>query len=324
VDEENLLLVKNLSVIYPDGTKAVDSVSFSLKKGEILGIIGESGSGKTTIAFSIMRLLPEGTKITGSILYKNKDLLKINETELREIRGKEISLIFQDSLSAFDPIIKVGKQIIERAVDDNIMDNNTALKKAIEILKSLGVTYPELRLKSFPHELSGGLRQRAFIAMSTFLEPKLLIADEPTTALDVIAQKQLIEQIIKMKDSGISIIFITHDIALASLFCDKLLILYGGYMMEYGITREIINNPFHPYTAGLIQATPMLSNIEKGLKVMKGSLPNPKQPPSGCIFWPRCDYAKEKCKIEKPSLLEIEKARYVACFYTEEVRKWKN
>jgi|YelNatPaOPRAMG01_1025707.scaffolds.fasta_scaffold26672_3 oligopeptide/dipeptide ABC transporter ATP-binding protein len=320
MNEEILLQVNNLSVEYPDGTRAVNSVSFTLKKGEILGIIGESGSGKSTVALSIMMLLPEGTKINGSIIYAGKDLTKLSHTELREIRGKEISLIFQDSLSSFDPVIRVGKQIIERAIDDGIMDNITATKKAIDILRSLGVTYPELRLKSFPHELSGGLRQRAFITMSTFLDPKILIADEPTTSLDVIAQKQLIDQIKRMKYNGISVIFITHDIALASSFCDKLLIIYGGYVMEYGKTDELIRDPFHPYTDGLINVIPMISNIEKGLRIMKGSLPNPKELPSGCIFWPRCDYAKEKCKIEKPPLSEIKNGRYVACFYPEEVR----
>jgi oligopeptide/dipeptide ABC transporter ATP-binding protein len=321
MNDDILLQVSNLSVEYPDGTRAVNSVSFTLNKGEILGIIGESGSGKSTIGLSIMMLLPEGTKISGSIIYEGKDLTRINQEELREIRGKEISLIFQDSLSSFDPVIKVGKQIVERAIDDGLMDNNTATRRAIEILRSLGVTYPELRLKSYPHELSGGLRQRAFIAMSTFLDPKILIADEPTTSLDVIAQKQLIDQIKRMKYNGISVIFITHDIALASSFCDKLLIIYGGYVMEYGKTDQIIREPYHPYTDGLINVIPMLSNIEKGLRIMKGSLPNPKELPPGCIFWPRCDYAKEKCKSEIPPLLEAEEGRYVACFYTEEVRR---
>ena len=317
--ENYILKVSNLSVSYPDGTKAIDSISFNTAKGEILGVIGESGSGKSTILNAILKLVPENTQIDGSIEYEGKNILEYGNEELNKIRGKKIGLVFQDTLSAFDPVMKVGDQIIERTLDEGLMERADAKQKAVQIMQQLGITFPDQRMKAYPHELSGGLRQRAFITMILFQNPEVILLDEPTTALDVIAQAQLIELIKKLKEDGISLIFITHDIALASGFCDNLLVLYAGKISEYGRTKDLLTSPKHPYTAGLIKATPTLSNFEKSLEPMKGLLPNPKNIPDGCRFWPRCKYADEICKVEEPAVKAIDSTHVTACHFPEKV-----
>ncbi len=314
-----LLDVKDLTVVYPDGTRALDKVSFSLLPGEILGVIGESGSGKSTLGLSILKILPEKSEMRGTVTYGERSILKMKENELRSIRGKEIGMVFQDTLSAFDPLVRIGRQIVERSVGDSSIGYREASAKALGIMQSLGVTYPESRLRSFPHELSGGLRQRSFITMTMFQDPKIIIMDEPTTALDVIAQIQLVDLIKTLRGKGMSIIFITHDIVLASTFCDKLLILYSGRVMEFGRTSQLIDAPANPYTEGLISATPTLSNLDSGLRPMKGVLPSHKSMPAGCRFWPRCLYVQEICRSEEPPMTTLPGDRVSACHFAQKV-----
>lgn len=315
----SLLDVQGLTVIYPDGTKALDSVSFSLGQGEIVGLIGESGSGKSTLGLALLRLLPEKTQIKGSVMYESRDVLQMKQADLVRLRGREIGIVFQDTLSAFDPLFRVGRQITERMIEDGSMEQSEANTRAVKIMKDLGVTYPESRMNAFPHELSGGLRQRAFVTMTVFQGPKIIVMDEPTTALDVIAQIQLVDMVHSLKDKGISVIFITHDIVLASTFCDRLLILYAGKTMESGPTAKLIGAPKHPYTEGLIKATPTLSTSRKGLRPMPGNLPNPKNLPEGCRFRQRCPYADELCATDEPEEREIETGRTISCHYPEKV-----
>lgn len=317
----SLIDVKELTITYPDGTVAVEKISFSLEKGEIIGVIGESGSGKSTLGLAMMKLFPEGTKISGEIVFQEKNIIDLSETDLEQIRGKEIGMVFQDTLTSLDPLIRIGKQIVERPVRDRKMTYSEAFPKAIEIMQDLGVTQPQTRMVAYPHELSGGLRQRAFITMTLFQDPKVLIFDEPTTSLDVVAQSQFVMLLKKLREQGFSMIFITHDILLASSFCDKILIMYSSKMMEYGATDLIIGKPSHPYTKGLLEATPRISDIDRQLKPMKGFIPNPKEAPSGCRFWPRCDYAKDICKTEEPKEVVLDDNRRSYCNFAEEVVK---
>ncbi len=316
----SLLEVKNLTVIYPDGTEAVEKISFKLEEGEILGLIGESGSGKTTLGMALTKLLPQGTEVSGEVLYKGTNLLELKGRELEKIRGKEIGTVFQDTLSALDPLMRIGRQIIERSVAEKTITPEDAYPRAIEIMQALGVTQPESRLRAFPHELSGGLRQRAFITISLFQDPKILVFDEPTTSLDVVAQSQLVSLIRDLKSRGYSMIFITHDLLLASSFCDSILIMYAAKTMEYGNVKNVIENPAHPYTKGLLAATPSLLNIEKGLVPMKGYVPDPKNLPKGCRFWPRCELVQEICKTIEPDLIDLGDGRKSACHFAKEVR----
>ncbi|MEM3191873.1 MAG: ABC transporter ATP-binding protein [Candidatus Parvarchaeota archaeon] len=315
-----LLEVRGLSVKYPDGTEAVHNVSFTLREGEILGIIGESGSGKTTLGLALTKVLPEGTKFVGKVLYKGENILELKGAKLEDFRGKEIGVVFQDTLTAFDPLMRVGHQITERSVADRTFTPEKAYLRAIEIMQTLGVTQPKTRMQAYPHELSGGLRQRAFITMSLFLDPKILVLDEPTTSLDVVAQSQLVSVIKNLKLRGYAMIFITHDLLLASSFCDSILIMYASRMMEYGNTKKIIENPAHPYTIGLLAATPRISNIKRGLVPMKGYVPDAKNLPKGCVFWPRCRFARDKCKTLEPELNDLGDGRKSACHFAMEVR----
>src|SRR5579875_130838 len=308
-----MLEVRNLSVVYPDGTPALQNLSISLGVQEVLGIIGESGSGKSTLALAIMRLLPPDADVKGEILYNGKDVLGLSKSELERVRGTEIAMIFQDALSAFDPLMRVGPQIIEKAVTKRVLGYKEAQAKAVDLMRGLGVTNPEARFDAYPHELSGGLRQRAFIAMGLFQKPKIIILDEPTSALDVITQAQLIQTIRGLKEGGLSMIFITHDIALASTICDRVAVLYAGKMMEYGSVDQVIRRPIHPYTQGLIESTPTLSSVRRGLKVMKGYLPNLKSLPSGCRFHPRCPFATGICRSVEPEPIKQSDGRLVAC-----------
>ncbi|MEM3794708.1 MAG: ABC transporter ATP-binding protein [Thermoprotei archaeon] len=308
-----ILEVSKLYVVYPDGTRALDGISFEMEEGKILGVVGESGSGKTTLALSLLGLLPSGSKISGRINYRGINILELSQKELSKVRGKEISLVFQDALSAFDPLQKVGKQIVEKSTRERELTYSEARLKAISLMRDLGVNNPELRFSVYPHELSGGLRQRMFIAMSLFENPKLLIMDEPTTALDVITQAQLVEMISSLKKRGLSIIFITHDLALASSICDSIMVMYAGKVVEIGTAIQITSNPLHPYTMGLLESTPSITRPAELLKPMKGSLPNMRNLPRGCRFHPRCPYATEICKQSEPNLTPRQGGRLVAC-----------
>ncbi len=321
-----LLEVKDLYVnfyTYAGVVKAIDGVSFKVKKGEILGLVGETGCGKTVTSRAIAGLIrPPGRIEKGEIIYygmgKPVDLLKLSEKELREIRGKEIAYIFQDPGTSLDPVYASGYQIGEAMVYHKTADWREAWKKAVEILKEVMVPDPKNRVKAYPHELSGGMKQRVVIGISIANRPKLLIADEPTTAVDVTVQAQIIDLLKELQRKyGTSIILITHNMGLVAEMADRVAVMYAGNIVEIADVYEIFENPLHPYTKGLLQSVPNPMKKIETLKQIRGMVPNLIYPPPGCRFHPRCDYAMDICKKQKPKLIEVEKEHYVACFLYE-------
>ncbi|MEM3229592.1 MAG: ABC transporter ATP-binding protein [Fervidicoccaceae archaeon] len=309
-----LLEVKNLEVTYSTlggKLKAIEGVSFSIEQGEWLSVVGESGSGKSTMAYAIIRAVPPPGKITGGeILFNGKDILSLDKEELRGIRGKEISMVFQDPMTSLDPLRKVGDQMIEVVLEHESVSKREAMRRVEEIVRS--VNLPPHVLQSYPHQLSGGQRQRIIIGMAMSLEPKLLIADEPTTALDVIVQEGIMELLQKMKNRGTSILFITHDFSLASIWSDKIMVLYAGKLSELGKTNDIVEDPLHPYTRGLLDSIPDLWSDKKVIPI-QGNPPDMRSPPPGCRFHPRCPKAMEICSREVPPLLKHD-GREVSCW----------
>jgi oligopeptide/dipeptide ABC transporter ATP-binding protein len=299
-----LLEVKKLKTYFftKEGVvKAVDENSFCLEKGEILGLVGESGAGKSITGFSILNLVDEPGKIVdGEILFNGKDLTKLNEKELEKIRGNEISMIFQDPETSLNPVIDIGTQLIETMLYHNkSLLYKEAYNRSVEMLERVGLPSAEKRMKSFPHELSGGMKQRVVIAIALLNNPKLLIADEPTTALDVTIQAQILYLMKKLSnDFDSSLILITHDIAVVSQLCDKIAVMYAGKIVEYGSKDEIIFDPKHPYTKGLIACLPTIENSsQKKLYQIPGVMPSLLNLPSGCYFKQRCELADEECNV---------------------------
>ena len=316
-----ILEVKNLKVYYflhRGVVKAVDGVSFSVEEGEILGIAGESGSGKSTLAHSILRLIkPPGEIVDGEIIFQGRDLTKLSEEEMREIRGKDISMVFQDPNTYLNPIMKVGLQVAEVYEAHQNTKIETVLDKVISLFKKVKITDPEKRVYSYPHELSGGMKQRALISMAVALKPKLIILDEPTSALDVTIQLEIVNLLKEMKeDLNASMIFISHDLELLSEITDKLMIMYAGKIVEYGYTKDVFNNPKHPYTEALINS---IKYIRKDtLPTIEGEPPSLINPPPGCRFHPRCPMRFEPCNRIEPTLQEVD-GRIVSChLYGEE------
>ena len=314
---KTLLSVKNLKVNFytSAGTvKAVDGISFEIAKKEIFALVGESGCGKSTTALAIMRLIPYPGKITeGSIVFENKNLLNASEDEMAKIRGKKISMIFQNPLTSLNPVYRVGNQVAEAIVLDNI-PKKAAWNKVIELFKGVKIPDAEERVYSYPHELSGGMRQRVMIGMMISREPSLIIADEPTTALDVTIQAQIIKLLSELRDTlETSILLITHDFGVVAELADRIAVMYAGKIVEMGDVYQIFENPLHPYTGMLIDALPRITKREGRLKEIPGSVPNLVNPPLGCRFHPRCPLKKEICNIKEPSLVEIEKGHFVAC-----------
>ncbi|MDK2914127.1 MAG: peptide/nickel transport system ATP-binding protein [Thermococcaceae archaeon] len=311
-----LLEVKNLSIYYYTLTgvvKGAEGVSFSIDRGEWVTFVGESGSGKSTVAHAIMNIVPSpGRIVSGEVVFQDRDLLKLSKEELREIRGKEISMIFQDPMTSLDPLRKVGDQVIEVMTVHGIPEEE-ARERAKELLEK--VNLPPDRLDYYPHQLSGGQRQRISIAMAMAFNPKLLIADEPTTALDVIVQDSIMDLIEALKAEGTSIYFVTHDISLAAERSDKIAVMYAGKLVEFGTVEQILENPLHPYTKALIEAVPDLWKEGK-VRAIPGYPPDLRNPPSGCRFHPRCPLAKAGlCDAEEPEFEEVEKGHYVACHF---------
>jgi peptide/nickel transport system ATP-binding protein len=309
-----LLRIHNLSTHYFSRRgvlKAVDRVSMDLKKEEFVGIVGESGCGKSTLAFSIMRLiLPPGEIVDGEIIFNGKNLLKLSEEEMRRVRGKEIGMIFQDPMTSLDPLEKIGDQIVETIQMHENIGKKEALEKAMELLESVGLSGD--RVNYYPHQLSGGQRQRIMIALAIALNPNLLIADEPTTALDVIVQEKIMEILKKMTREGRSVILITHDFSLAAEKSDKIVIMYAGWIVEMGESKKLVNEPLHPYTRGLINSVPDVW-IDRDIRPMPGFPPDLISPPEGCRFHPRCPQAMEKCRIKEPPVVEVD-SRMVKCW----------
>lgn len=313
---DTFLEVKNLNVVYTQNRKnvyAVNGVSFTLDRGESLGIVGETGAGKTTIAKSIMRILPDvAAKITGGEIWLDgEELLSKPEEEMLHIRGKKATMIFQDPMSALNPLMTVGDQIGEVLLLHNDYDRNTALKKTGDILEMVGI--PRARYCEYPHQFSGGMKQRVVIAMALACNPELLLADEPTTALDVTIQAQVLDMIKELQERlGTSMILITHDLGIVAETCDKVAVIYAGKIVEYGTKEDIFDCPQHPYTQGLFGSLPSMAVGEKRLHSIHGLPPDPTNLPEGCAFHPRCKYAAEACKGEIPNR-EISPGHYCCC-----------
>ncbi|TLU82979.1 MAG: ABC transporter ATP-binding protein [Chlorobium sp.] len=317
---EKILELKNLRTYYStdNGTaKAVDGVSFSLGRNSTLGVVGESGCGKSVTALSVMRLvpMPPGYFAGGEILWKGTDLLKLSEEQMRKLRGDEIAMIFQEPMSSLNPVFNCGSQIMEQILIHRDINHEEAKKRSIELLHLVGIPNPADRFSSYPHELSGGMRQRVMIAMALSCNPSLLIADEPTTALDVTVQAQILDLIGKLKsDTGMSVMLITHDFGVVAELCEQVLVMYASRVVEKGAVRQIFSNPLHPYTRGLMKSIPRLGAPKERLHAIEGNVPSAVNLPEGCRFAGRCPLADDRCRRDQPDLLEYESGHEAACW----------
>jgi len=315
-----LLEVKNLRTTFfthLGEVQAVRGISFDLEEGDILGIVGESGSGKSVTSLSIMGLVDEPGKITeGEVLFENIDLTKLSNQQMGDYRGNDISMIFQDPMTSINPVYSIGNQLIEVIMRHTKMTKEEAKERAISLLKLVGIPEPEKRIKSYPHQFSGGMRQRVMIAMAISCNPKLLIADEPTTALDVTIQAQILELMRDLKDKiNSSIILITHDLGVIAEICNKVIVMYGGMIMEKADILNLYDNPQHPYTKGLLLSVPRnVTGVKKRLVPIEGSPPDLMSPPTGCPFSPRCPHAMEICLKEAAPLFKISKTQEASCW----------
>jgi len=316
---EYLLEVRNLQTrfeLFRGTVKAVDGVDFTLREGEILGIVGESGGGKSVTGFSLLGLIdPPGRVAAGEVIFRGENLLEKSEEEMRRIRGKEISMIFQDPMTSLNPLQTIGRQIDEMLALHTPLSQADRRKRSLELLREVGIPNPEDRLENYPHQFSGGMRQRVVIAIALAANPKLIIADEPTTALDVTVQAQilaLMENLVKR--FGSALILITHDLAVVSEMTHRVAVMYCGRVVEEGPTRELVHNPFHPYTKGLLESIPRLSGERsRRLPQIPGMVPNLFDLPPGCSFAPRCGYATELCRKEAPRMRTVAPWRMVSC-----------
>lgn len=325
-----LLSVRNLKTSFfthVGEVKAVRGISFDVNQGEVLGIVGESGSGKSVTSLSIMGLLQHpGRVVDGEIFFQDQDILSYGKRRMRRVRGKEIAMIFQDPMTSLNPVYTVGNQIMEMLQEHEDIGKGEAKRRAIEMLRMVGIPSPEKRIHNYPHEFSGGMRQRAMIAIALACSPKLLIADEPTTALDVTIQAQILKLMNDLKaQMGTSILFITHDLGVIHEMADEVAVMYCGQIVEKAPARTIFHDGTysHPYTEGLMTSIPQL-NTPKGEKLdaIPGSVPNPLYLPQGCKFGPRCKYCTKRCEEAEPPLQEVEPGHVVRCFYAEKaVRK---
>ncbi|AST90305.1 peptide ABC transporter ATP-binding protein [Sutcliffiella cohnii] len=306
--------------------KAVDGVDFEIEKGKTLGIVGESGSGKSITSLSILRLLeePVGRVVGGNVFFKGEDLLAKSKKEMMKIRGNNISMIFQEPMTSLNPVLTCGEQIAESIRIHQKLNKKDAWNKAVDMLKLVGIPSPESRAKQYPFELSGGMRQRVMIAIALSCNPELLIADEPTTALDVTIQAQILELMKKLQEElGTSLMMITHDLGVVAEMCDKVAVMYCGKVVEYADVKTIFTDPKHPYTVGLLNSVPKHDQEYEGdLSVIQGSVPSPFALPKGCRFAPRCPHAKEICHAELPELVETADGDQVRCWIHTD--KWEN
>jgi oligopeptide/dipeptide ABC transporter ATP-binding protein len=335
-----LLSVRNLVTSFRTDAgviRAVDGVSFDMKRGRTLGLVGESGSGKTMSALSILRLVPEPNGIieSGQILYEGKDLLQLAERDMRAVRGRRISMVFQEAMTALNPVYSVGHQITEVLKLHHQASGSEAKARAIEMLRKVGIAAPEMRYGSFAHELSAGMRQRVMIAMALACEPDLLIADEPTTALDVTIQAQVLDLLRALQDTmKMSILFISHDLGVIAEFAQDLAVMYAGQIIEQGAVADVLTSPKHPYTEALLRSVTALANGKGGqggergarLPTLPGTVPDLARPPSGCRFAERCGYVESKCRDSAPALDEVEidglgiaEPRRSRCFFADKV-----
>jgi peptide/nickel transport system ATP-binding protein len=305
-----VLDVKDLQTVFFTNSglfKAVDSLSFKVRRGETLAIVGESGCGKSVSALSVMRLVPDppGRIVGGKVLFEGKDLLGLDETGMRDVRGNRISMIFQEPMTSLNPVMRIGDQITEAVRLHQAMTTKQAWEKAVEMLRLVRIPEPARRAQDYPHQLSGGMRQRAMIAMAMLFTPELVIMDEPTSALDVVAQRSLMVQIKELQEAyRFAVIFVTHDMSLISHFSDRLMVMYAGQVSELGATRTVFDAPRHPYTQGLLEAFPSIRGAKVPLKGIPGSPPNLAMIPNGCRFHPRCPVAFDRCSVEAPDLYQ--------------------
>ena len=302
--------------------KAVDGVSLKVREGETLGLVGESGSGKSVTALSTLRIVPRPGKIIGGrILYRGEDLLEKKENEMQKVRGKEIAYIFQDPATSLNPVFSIADQLVEVIRHHQNVTKQEALDKALELFRLVEIPDPEIKMWSYPHQLSGGMKQRIAVARALSCQPSLLLADEPTTALDVTIQAQILDLLKNLKDKlGMAMMLITHDMGVVAGVADRITVLYAGRVCESASTRTIFYNPLHPYTMALLEAVPSLALKRDKLKVIPGAIPNLIEPPSGCRFHPRCEFAKQGvCTLTVPPLTEMEPDHYVACARAGEI-----
>jgi oligopeptide/dipeptide ABC transporter ATP-binding protein len=317
-----LLDVRDLRTYFHvmDGTvQAVDGVSYSIKNGQTMGIVGESGCGKSVTALSVMRLLdiPPAEIVSGSIWFKGRDLLRLSDDQMRRVRGNEIAMIFQEPMTSLNPVHTVGDQISEGVVLHKKLSRRAGMEKAIESLRLVGINNPERRVKQYPHELSGGMRQRVMIAMALACDPDLIIADEPTTALDVTIQAQILELIRKVQDeTGAALMLITHDLGVVAETVHDVVVMYAGRVVEQGTVEEVLLAPKHPYTEGLLESIPSKGKRGQRLNVIKGTVVNPFNLPAGCNFAPRCPYAFGPCKSHDPRIEEANPPDVACWLYT--------
>ncbi|MCQ6562292.1 ABC transporter ATP-binding protein [Paenibacillus mendelii] len=314
-----LLSVEQLTVGYPnqgDTVNILQNVTFSIAKGEIVGIVGESGCGKSLTSLSIMGLLGDPLKVqSGKIEFDGTELTRLGKKELNKIRGNEISMIFQEPMTSLNPVFRVGDQISEAMVNHMGLSKKEAKERSIHLLKLVGIPSPEQRVNEYPHQLSGGMRQRVMIAMALACDPLLLIADEPTTALDVTIQAQILDLLLDIqRKNKMSLIFITHDLGVLSKMADRVMVMYGGRVIESAPMKELYENPKHPYTQGLWKAIPGSAKGEKRLYNIPGTVPDPKDKIKGCRFATRCQFAESRCRESEPPLLKTGDNREIACF----------
>ncbi|AFQ44959.1 ABC transporter ATP-binding protein [Desulfosporosinus meridiei] len=319
IGQDDLLRINNLNVQFrtSEGVfRAVRDVSISVRSGETLGIVGESGSGKSVTALSIMNLVPNPPgETSGEIIFNQQNLRELSLEEVRKIRGNEIAMIFQEPMTSLNPIHTCGKQIMEPLLLHKGFSKKEAKARALELLKMVGIPIPEQRFKEYPHQLSGGMRQRVMIAMALACRPKLLLADEPTTALDVTIQAQIMELLKNLRQEiDSAIIMITHDLGIITEMCDRVVVMYAGQVVESGPLKELIREPLHPYTEGLLRSIPTITKEKQRLHTIEGTVPSPFEMPFGCSFQPRCNYSTSNCSEQAPDLIHVSPDRAVRCW----------
>jgi len=324
---KNLVEFRNLKTFFytSEGVvKAVNDVSFSIREGETVCVVGESGCGKSVTALSLMRLIqsPPGKIEGGEIIFDGRDVLKLSETEMRKIRGNEIGMVFQEPMTSLNPVLTIGEQIMEPLMVHKLMNKKEAWNKAVELIKQVGIPRAEQIMTSYPHELSGGMRQRIMIAIALSCDPKLLIADEPTTALDVTIQAQILDLLRKIKqERNMALMLITHDLGIVAEMADYVVVMYAGKVIEEAQVKELFKNPKHPYTRGLLKAKPIIGQRKERLDTIPGQVPNPIGLGDYCYFSDRCEFAMEVCRQQIPQLTADEKGHKVACWLYE--GEWK-
>ncbi len=326
MSETPLLDVKNLKTHFQTESgrvTAVDGISFQVQKGEIVGVVGESGCGKSVTAESILRLHDEEFNATydGEINFKEENLLKFSNAKMQDLRGNEISMIFQDPMSSLNPVYTIGNQLMETIRLHQDVSKKAALEKSIDLLKLTGIPAPEKRISEYPHELSGGMQQRVMIAIGLACQPELLIADEPTTALDVTIQAQILDLILELnEDLEMGVIFITHDLGVVAEICDRVVVMYLGQVVEESDTGSLFEMPLHPYTSGLLESIPKLEGERQSeLYTVKGSVPSLDNVPTGCRFASRCPFADDLCRAEMPELRTYSEGKKVRCWHAEKI-----